>query len=161
MAEIPHGQARRKGHGGVYFFQCDDGGVMVGSSMVVCDGIKWNGTAPTCHSKYYYYSHLYCPHTNRRSHNQPYPLPIRCWCTINSSCCWFPRHCDLPCRRRPPTPCHLPVQEQCPTRYQSHPAHHAHIPSHARGQPGDHLLLCTQPGHDQSYHHHSGHHCIL
>jgi len=48
VAEIPHGKTRRKGHGGLYFFQCDDGGVMVGSSMVVCDGNNWDGIAPTC-----------------------------------------------------------------------------------------------------------------
>ena len=48
VSDIPHGRVRRRGDGGVYFFQCDEGGEMVGSSMVLCDGTKWNDTAPTC-----------------------------------------------------------------------------------------------------------------
>ena len=53
MEEIAHGQSKRKAHGGVYFFKCREGGVLHGSSVVVCDGRKWNDTAPTCISKLY------------------------------------------------------------------------------------------------------------
>ena len=52
MSEIASGQSKRKAHGGVYFYKCNEGSVMQGSSVVVCNGRDWNDTAPICLSKY-------------------------------------------------------------------------------------------------------------
>ena len=51
ITEIADGHSKRKAHGGVYYFKCREGGVLVGSSVVVCDGKQWNDTAPVCLSK--------------------------------------------------------------------------------------------------------------
>jgi len=48
MSEIASGQSKRKAHGGVYFYKCEEGGVMQGSRVVVCNGRNWNDTAPIC-----------------------------------------------------------------------------------------------------------------
>ena len=52
MSSLVRGEYRRKAHGGVYYYQCKEGSILVGSSTLVCDGNKWNDTAPTCVSKY-------------------------------------------------------------------------------------------------------------
>ena len=51
MTDLPDGQSKRRAHGGVYYFRCREGSVLVGSSVVVCDGKLWNDTAPVCFSK--------------------------------------------------------------------------------------------------------------
>ena len=51
VSKIVNGQAKRKSHGGVYYFKCKEGSVMKGSHVVVCDGKNWNDTTPTCLSR--------------------------------------------------------------------------------------------------------------
>ena len=42
MSSLVGGEYRRKAHGGVYYYQCEEGSILVGSSTLVCDGKKWN-----------------------------------------------------------------------------------------------------------------------
>merc|ERR1711892_426037 len=48
MEDIPFGEARREEDGAVYRYRCEEGVPMEGSSLLYCDGRKWNGTVPSC-----------------------------------------------------------------------------------------------------------------
>lgn len=48
VKDIRYGQSKRKAHGGVYKFRCDEGTVLKGSDVLICDGRKWNGSVPSC-----------------------------------------------------------------------------------------------------------------
>ena len=54
MHQIPYGMAKKHEKGAVYQFECEQGAVLSGSPTVYCDGYKWNDTAPTCLSKYFW-----------------------------------------------------------------------------------------------------------
>lgn len=54
MHQIPYGMAKKHEKGAVYQFECEEGAVLSGSPTVYCDGYKWNDTAPTCLSKYFW-----------------------------------------------------------------------------------------------------------
>ena len=54
MHQIPYGMAKKHEKGAVYQFECEEGAVLSGSPTVYCDGYKWNDTAPTCLSKYFF-----------------------------------------------------------------------------------------------------------
>jgi len=45
---IEYGSSKAMFGGAVYRFSCHPGSVMVGSSVVVCDGVGWNTTKPAC-----------------------------------------------------------------------------------------------------------------
>lgn len=53
--QIAYGTSKKLMKGAVYQFRCDEAAVLVGSSVVFCDGRKWNDSAPTCLCKSYFY----------------------------------------------------------------------------------------------------------
>jgi len=48
MQDIPYGEGRAMMRGAVYKYRCNHGVEMEGSSTLVCDGERWNGTVPHC-----------------------------------------------------------------------------------------------------------------
>jgi len=48
MLDIPYGEGRAMMGGAVYKYRCNHGVEMEGSSTLVCDGERWNGTVPHC-----------------------------------------------------------------------------------------------------------------
>merc|ERR1712106_1193119 len=48
MLDIPYGEGRALLRGAVYKYRCNLGVEMEGSSTLVCDGERWNGTLPDC-----------------------------------------------------------------------------------------------------------------
>ena len=50
--QIINGRADKKSGGAIFSFHCEEGSVLEGSSLVFCDGTKWNDTAPLCFSQF-------------------------------------------------------------------------------------------------------------
>ena len=48
VGEILYGRSKRLMDGAVYEFQCDENTTCEGSSMIYCDGARWNDTKPWC-----------------------------------------------------------------------------------------------------------------
>ena len=49
--EVPHGQQNELLNGGVITFTCSAGFELSGHATMYCNGLQWNGTAPTCERK--------------------------------------------------------------------------------------------------------------